>query len=338
VTRVFTLFLRENHPGPVRGSLRKGDVLVRAMKRPDKSLVLLWALVIVSIVLSAAGLRAVIFRRHSGQAPGFLLGTKGRTKNAGGEGPSHATVKVAGSGTNLPITRILAREFKMVDPAVPVVVYDSIGSRGAVRALGDGVIDVGLVSRRLKESERREDFEIIPYARTLAAFGVNASVREDDITSRDLVAIYEGKKTKWMDGSPIVVLQREASDSTNEILFRIFPAFKKANEAAYGRNRWRVLFTDDDMLEALEDTEGAIGPTDTGAVAAGARHRRRCAVAGTCRERVLPPCQGSFLPHQEGQRRGREKVRRFLHVGEGKGNYPAARLPPCGAVTWIGIP
>jgi phosphate transport system substrate-binding protein len=244
-------------------------MLVRAMKRPDKSLVLLWALVIVSIVLSAAGLRAVIFRQQSGQAPGFLLGHKGRTKNAGAEGPSHATVKVAGSGTNLPITKILAREFKMADPAVPVVVYDSIGSRGAVRALGDGVIDVGLVSRRLKESERREDFEIIPYARTLAAIGVNASVREDDITSRDLVAIYEGKKTKWMDGSPIVVLQREASDSTNEILFRIFPAFKKANEAAYGHNRWRVLFTDGDMLEALEDTEGAIGPTDTGAVAAG---------------------------------------------------------------------
>jgi phosphate transport system substrate-binding protein len=229
----------------------------------------MWVLVSFSIVLSAAGLRAILFKQQSSQMPVFLPSRHGGSKNACGEASSHSTVKAAGSGTNLPLTRVLVQEFKALTPAAPIVVYDSIGSGGAIRAVEDCAIDIGLLSRHLKSAEKREDFEIIPYARTLAVIGVNAGVKENDITSRSLVDMYEGKKRNWMDGSPIVVLQREASDSTNEVFFRFLPVFKKVNEAAYRSNLWSVLFTDDDMLEALEDTDGAIGPTDTGAIAAG---------------------------------------------------------------------
>lgn len=174
-------------------------------------------------------------------------------------------LRLAGSGSNLPMARALSAALPRDDEPHPVV-HASIGSGGGVRALLDGVIDIALVSRPLKEGEREQGLVATPYARVPVMVAVHTSVPDEDITSDELVAIYEGRRTTWSDGSPIVVLQREPGDSSHTAVEAQVPGFREANEAAYADGRFRVLVRDDAMREALAETPGAVGLFGQGAI------------------------------------------------------------------------
>lgn len=173
---------------------------------------------------------------------------------------------LAGSGSNLPLTRALAEAFAVREPGAHIVVFDSIGSSGGVRAVYDDVVDLGLVSRGLKEGEAALGVVTIPYARVPVVAAVNLSVPDESITTQELVDIYAGRKTTWSDGSPIVVLQREPGDSGHSAVAAALPEFAAADEAAYRDRRWQVIFHDRAMQEALAITPGAVGLLDAGAI------------------------------------------------------------------------
>ncbi|MCA9651691.1 MAG: substrate-binding domain-containing protein [Myxococcales bacterium] len=177
-------------------------------------------------------------------------------------------LRLAGSGSNLPMTRALNAAFPGDESRHPVV-HASIGSGGGVRALLDGVIDVALVSRPLREGEREQGLVAIPYARVPIVVAVHTNVPDRALSAAGLVEIYEGRRTTWSDGSRIVVLQRERDDSSHMSVNRLLPAFEAANVAAYNESRWRVLYRDDFMREALAETRGAIGLFGQGAIPTG---------------------------------------------------------------------
>ncbi|WP_040763079.1 substrate-binding domain-containing protein [Sporomusa ovata] len=60
---------------------------------------------------------------------------------------------VAGSGTNLPITMKLAEAYKRKNN-INIEVPNSIGSDGAVKAVQDGTLKLGLMSRPLTDEEK----------------------------------------------------------------------------------------------------------------------------------------------------------------------------------------
>jgi phosphate transport system substrate-binding protein len=170
----------------------------------------------------------------------------------------HDGLRMAGSGSNLPITRALSSAFSLAE-SQHAVVHASIGSGGAIQALLDGVIDIALVSRPLREGEREQGLVAIPYARVPVVVAVHASVPDARLTRAELVEIFDDRRRTWSDGSRIVVLQREHDDSSHTAVDRVIPEFAEANERAYQAARWRVLYRDDAMREALADTLGAIG-------------------------------------------------------------------------------
>jgi len=174
-------------------------------------------------------------------------------------------LRMAGSGSNLPITRALSSSFSLAE-SQHAVVHASIGSGGGIQALLDGVIDIALVSRPLREGEREQGLVAIPYARVPVVVAVHSSVPDARITRAGLVEIFDGTRRTWSDGSRIVVLQRERGDSSHTAVDRVVPAFAEANEQAYLATRWRVLYRDDAMREALADTSGAIGLFGEGAI------------------------------------------------------------------------
>ncbi len=175
-------------------------------------------------------------------------------------------VHLAGSGSNLPITRALAEAFQERSDDHHVVVFDSIGSTGAVAATYDDVIDLGLVSRPLKDSEAALGLLIHPYARVPVVVAVNLGVPDESLTTSELVDIYAGRRRQWSDGSPIVVLQRERGDSSHRAVGLLLPEFEAANEAAYRAGRWPIVESDRAMQEALSITAGAVGLFDFGAI------------------------------------------------------------------------
>jgi phosphate transport system substrate-binding protein len=178
-------------------------------------------------------------------------------------------IVLAGSGGNLPITRLLSGAFMRLNPEYKIeVVAGTIGSTGAIRAAADGAIALGLVSRQLREAERNLGVTVLPYARTALVIGAHPSVADSNLTFEDLVNIYKGKKTQWKDNREIVVLTREPGDSTIEVVERAVPGFKEAYQESQRAKRWTVLFTDQQMNETLAKTPYALGFSDMGAITA----------------------------------------------------------------------
>ena len=181
--------------------------------------------------------------------------------------PASSPLVVAGSGTNLDITRRLAEEFRRAHPDIRIDVPPSIGSGGAIRAAADGVIAIGLVSRALKETESSLGLTALPYARTVLVIGAHAAVVDDGLTSAELVAIYDGTRSRWRDGREIVVLTREPGDSSIETLEREIPGFKRAYAESQRVKRWTTLFTDQEMNRLLSRTPYAVGLSHAGDIA-----------------------------------------------------------------------
>lgn len=102
----------------------------------------------------------------------------------------------AGSGVNLEITRILAKQFQKTHPKIKISVPASIGSRGAIQAVVDKAITVGMISRPLKEKEKNLGLTITPFAQMPLAVAVHPSVSDSDITSIQLNDIYQGKQSQ----------------------------------------------------------------------------------------------------------------------------------------------
>lgn len=176
------------------------------------------------------------------------------------------TIVCAGSGANLPITRILAQSFEKDRPRIRVEVPESIGSTGGIKAAADGAVAIGLAGRPLRENETKYGLTMVPYARTIIVIGVHSSVADDTLSFQDLVDIYAGKKTKWKDGHEIVVLSRDDGEASIDVMRRVIPGFTKAHDESLQARRWVVAFTDADMNRLLEKTPGAIGITDLGAI------------------------------------------------------------------------
>lgn len=188
-------------------------------------------------------------------------------------GPSPATALVfAGSGTNLPIIRVLAKAFQRSHPGITIDVPASIGSSSGIRAAADGAIAVGLISRQLKENEKGLGLEVVAYARTPLVIGVHPAVAEENISYAEIIDIYRGKKRSWKDGSEIIVLTREPGDSTIEMMNNGVPGFREVYEESQKAKRWTTLMKDLDMNQTLARTPNAIGFSDLGAITI-ERHR-----------------------------------------------------------------
>lgn len=170
----------------------------------------------------------------------------------------------AGSGMSLPITRLLAEAFGRAHPGFRIEFPSSLGSRGGIRAVAEGAITVALVSRPLTEAEQGLGLTVLPYARTALIVGTHLAVTDDNITFDDLVSVYRGTKTRWRDGREIVVLTRQADESSIELLVRTVPGFGDAYADSVRAKRWTILFTDQSMNSMLSRTPHAIGLTDAG--------------------------------------------------------------------------
>lgn len=219
--------------------------------------------VLLALLLGGA---SIVVGLDEGPTPPFLEPGGGASDGGGFGRHNDGVLRLAGSGSNLPITRALAAGFARDGKPRPVV-HPSIGSGGGLRALTDGVIDVALVSRSLAPSEREQGLVAVPYARVPVIVAVNEEVPDHELAAKDLLAIYGGERRLWSDGSRIVVLQREQGDSSHRAVADVLPGFEEVNEDAYRQGRWRVLYHDAAMRDALASTEGAIGLHGSGGIA-----------------------------------------------------------------------
>ena len=168
---------------------------------------------------------------------------------------------IGGSGSNLTVTRKLAGTFApQLQRAIDIPA--SLGSGGGIRGTLNSSLDLGLISRPLTADEKAHGLVEMPYARSGIAVAVHPGVPEDNITGEDVLAIFQGEKTRWSNGALIVPMLMYEKDSTNEVLSETLPGFSDVLQEALADNRWQVFFNQQDYESALQTTPYSIGFVD----------------------------------------------------------------------------
>jgi phosphate transport system substrate-binding protein len=176
-------------------------------------------------------------------------------------------IRVAGSGANLAPIAAVAELFEKRHEGQRVRVAQSIGTGGAIRALLDRAIEVGLASRLLTPEEKARGIETHPLARVALAPTVHEHVRRTAITKAELTAIYLGEMRLWADGTAIVPILRQPGDSAMRAIEDSSPDLEAAMHAARESGRALTRYTDQEVRDTLLAVPGAIGFLDAGTVA-----------------------------------------------------------------------
>ncbi len=182
------------------------------------------------------------------------------------ENAAAESIILAGSGSNLPAVRILVRAFQRSHPAIRIAEPANIGSAGAIRAVADGAISIGLISRPLLGDEQHLGLAVVPYSRSAVVIGVHPLVKDDDITFKELNSIYRGDKITWRDGHKIIVLNRDPGESSIFVLEENVPGFREVYADSIKANRWAIILKDEGMNQKIETLPYSIGFSDLGAI------------------------------------------------------------------------
>ena len=108
------------------------------------------------------------------------------------------TVKVAGSSSVSPVMEKLIEAYKTANPNATVEINTSDSTTGVQSAV-EGVCDIGMASRELKDSETESGAVSTVIAIDGIAVIVNKENATDNLTAEQVKAIYTGEKTAWSD-------------------------------------------------------------------------------------------------------------------------------------------
>ena len=165
------------------------------------------------------------------------------------EGGEKQTITIRGSTTVLPIAQKAAEEYMKKHPDVDVRVSGG-GSSVGIQSVGEGIADIGMASRELKDEEKSRYPNLKPIV--IAKDGIAIIVHPDNpitsLTLEQIRGIYNGTYTNWKEvGGPdkeIVVINRDSASGTREFFWK------------------HVMHKDDFVATALEkNSNGAVKQT-----------------------------------------------------------------------------
>jgi phosphate transport system substrate-binding protein len=130
---------------------------------------------------------------------------------------------ITGASTLAPLIGEIGKRFESLYPKARVDIQTGGSSRG-VADTRQGLADIGMVSRAMKDEER--DLHAFPVARD----GVGIILHKENpvlaLTDEQVVAIYAGKIANWKDvggkDAPITVVNKAEGRSTLEIFLHYF--------------------------------------------------------------------------------------------------------------------
>jgi phosphate transport system substrate-binding protein len=130
---------------------------------------------------------------------------------------------ITGASTLAPLIGEIGKRFESLHPKVRIDVQSGGSSRGVADAR-QGLADIGMVSRAMKDDER--DLSAFPVARD----GVCPILHQENpvqaLTDEQIVAIYTGKISNWKlvggTDAPITVVNKADGRSTLEVFLQYF--------------------------------------------------------------------------------------------------------------------
>ena len=142
----------------------------------------------IKFILSADG-QAVVEKN------GYISeGNTGAYKASGQKGK----ITIGGSSSVTPVMEKLKEAYVKLNPDVTVDVQQNDSSSG-MKGTIDGIYDIGMASRDVKDSEKEAGLNSIKIALDGIAVIVNKDNTLDAITSEQIKNIYTGSLTKWSE-------------------------------------------------------------------------------------------------------------------------------------------
>ena len=133
-------------------------------------------------------------------------------------------LQVSGSSTVGPLLSEIAKRYEKKHPDVRIEIQTGGSSRGIADA-GGGIVDIGMSSRDLKDSEKAGRTQW-PIAMDGVCFIVHAKNPVKTLTLKQLKGIFTGKVTRWNQvGGPdseITVINRNAGRSELDLVTDFF--------------------------------------------------------------------------------------------------------------------
>ena len=105
-------------------------------------------------------------------------------------------VMVAGSSSVSPVMQKLKEAYLLVNPNAEVEIITSDSTTGMNNAI-DGICDIGMASRAVKDSEKEKGLKEITIANDGVAVIVNQENPIEELTKEQVADIYTGEVTTW---------------------------------------------------------------------------------------------------------------------------------------------
>lgn len=170
-----------------------------------------------------------------------------------------AQLVIGGSGADLGTMARLGEAFSRQNAEITVQVLPSLGSSGGIRAVAGGRIQIGLAARPLKNKERELPVEALHYARTPLVLATSSKNPADGVSSRDYLAVLEGRKVYWPNSRLMRVVLRPSNDSDTLMLQRFYPDAAELIGTASRQQGRPIAMSDQDAADALEKIPGSVG-------------------------------------------------------------------------------
>ena len=107
-------------------------------------------------------------------------------------------IVVAGSSSVTPVMEKLAESYKKLNADVEIEVQQNDSTTGVTSAI-DGICDIGMASRELKDTETSQGVTATPIALDGIAVIVNKQNPVDELTSDQVMSIFTGETQDWAD-------------------------------------------------------------------------------------------------------------------------------------------
>jgi phosphate transport system substrate-binding protein len=171
-------------------------------------------------------------------------------------------LSINGSTTVLPIAQEVAEAYMKENPGINISIAGT-GSGNGIKAVIDGMTDIGMSSRWIKEGEVQNAFDngiyAVPFAIALDAIipVVHPDNPVGELSLEQLKSIYNGNTTNWKDvggpDRPIVSISRDSSSGTYGVWVDVVLKGDRVSP------RTQLLPSNGAIVQAVSGNRNAIG-------------------------------------------------------------------------------
>lgn len=195
---------------------------------------------------------------------------------------------VTGTGSAVGGMRAVSLAYlRQVGPETVIDVLPAIGSRGSMRAMADGKIDMALTNFEPQPQHVNGiAVQTVEYARTPFVLAVKQGMGLGPLTAAQVAQWYE-PAARLPNGQRARPVLRPGDDVDNLLLAQISPLIGKALQAAGNRPGMLKAGTDSDAADLIEQVPGAFGATTLAQIVSENRNLEPLAIDGR-----LPSLEG----------------------------------------------